>query len=593
MNILLALLFLWPLALCAQVPSLQEQLGLPGPTFLEPDKAFAFSAEVQGPDRIAARWQIAQGYYLYKKRLRFALKEGEGVRIASVTLPPGEVKEDEFLGRTEVYHRGLEAVIRLAREKGGPAPVVLEVTYQGCAEAGLCYPPQTKAVSLVLPAQAAPSKEPPPIAEQDRIARALSSGSTWLVLLSFYGFGLLLAFTPCVFPMIPILSSIIVGQGERITAPRAFALSLVYVLAMAAAYTAAGVIAGYFGQNLQAAFQNPWVLAAFSLVFVLLALSMFGFYELQLPTSLQSRLAAISGRQKGGTLIGVAVMGLLSALIVGPCVAPPLAGALIYIGQTGDAVLGGMALFALSLGMGTPLLLIGTSAGKLLPRAGPWMDAVKAVFGVLLLAVAIWLLERILPAPLTMLAWATLFITSAVYMGALEGISGKSGWYRLWKGLGFALLSYGFLILVGVAAGSRDPWQPLRGLAAQVAPEREGLPFRPIKGLAGLERALAEARGRPVMLDLYADWCVSCKEMERYTFTDPRVREALGGAVLLRADVTANDSEDQALLKRFGLIGPPAILFFGPDGKERRRYRVVGYMPAERFAPWVREALAP
>ncbi|RMD70192.1 MAG: protein-disulfide reductase DsbD, partial [Gammaproteobacteria bacterium] len=444
MNLLLSLLVLWPLALFAQGASLEQQLGLGEPHFLEPDQAFVFSAEVKGPDVIVARWDIAEGYYLYKKRLRFELKEGKGVRIARVDLPPGEVKEDEFLGRTEVYHKALEARIHLARETQDALPITLEVTYQGCAEAGLCYPPQKKAVSLVLPAGAA-LEEAPPVAEQDRIARYLRSGSTWLILTSFFIFGLLLAFTPCVFPMIPILSSIIVGQGKDITTGRAFILSLVYVLAMAVTYTLAGVIAGYFGQNLQAAFQNPWVIGAFSLIFVLLALSMFGFYELQLPSSLQSRLSEISGRQKGGTLIGVAIMGFLSALIVGPCVAPPLAGALIYIGQTGDAVLGGMALFALSLGMGAPLLIVGTSAGKLLPKAGPWMDAVKAVFGVLLLAVAIWLLERILPAPLTMLAWATLFITSAVYMGALEGVSGRSGWYRLWKGLGLVLLFYGFL----------------------------------------------------------------------------------------------------------------------------------------------------
>lgn len=404
--------------------------------------------------------------------------------------------------------------------------------------------------------------------------------------------------------MIPILSSIIVGQGEEITTRRAFTMSLVYVLAMALTYTVAGVVAGLFGENLQAAFQNPWILGTFSVVFVLLALSMFGFYDLQMPAALQSRLSEISNKQKGGTLIGVGVMGFLSALIVGPCVAAPLAGALIYIGQTGDAVLGGMALFALSLGMGAPLLAIGTSAGKILPRAGDWMNTIKAVFGVMLLAVAIWMLERILPVAIVMGLWAALVIVSGIYMGAIEPL-GKdaNGWQKLWKGVGLILLVYGILMLVGVAAGGRDTLQPLHGvmggiggssaMTANQAASNHELAFKQIKGLTGLEREIANASasGKPIMLDFYADWCVSCKEMEKFTFSDAGVQGALQNAVLLQADVTANDAQDKALLKRFGIFGPPSIMFFGPDGQERRPYRVVGFMNASDFRAHAQQAL--
>jgi thiol:disulfide interchange protein DsbD len=397
--------------------------------------------------------------------------------------------------------------------------------------------------------------------------------------------------------MIPILSGIIAGHGDQITTRKAFVLSLVYVLAMAITYTVAGVLAGLFGENLQAYFQNPWILSSFALVFVLLALSMFGFYDLQLPSSLQSRLTEVSNKQQGGSLFGVAIMGFLSALIVGPCVAPPLAGALIYIGQTGDALLGGLALFALSMGMGAPLIAIGTSAGKLLPRAGSWMDAVKAVFGVALLGVAIVMLERIIPAEVAMLLWGMLLIISAVYMGALRTLQIEaSGWQKLWKGLGVVFLVYGALMLVGAAAGGKDTLQPLRGLAIAggSGSAHQELVFKRIKSLQDLQQevASASAAGKTVMLDFYADWCVSCKEMEKYTFTDAGVIAALANTVLLQADVTANDDTDQALLQgHFGLPGPPAIIFYGADGKERKAYRVVGFKPAKAFAEHVQQAI--
>ena len=428
-----------------------------------------------------------------------------------------------------------------------------------------------------------------PITEQDRIAQRLSEGSALLTILSFFGFGLLLAFTPCVFPMIPILSSIIVGQGEKITTQRAFVLSLIYVLAMALTYTAAGVIAGLFGENLQAAFQNAWILGSFAAVFVLLSFSMFGFYELEMPKSVQDKLSEVSNRQEGGTFIGVAIMGFLSALIVGPCVAAPLAGALIYIGQSGDPVLGGMALFALSLGMGAPLVVIGTGAGKLMPRAGGWMNIVKGIFGVLLLAVALWMLERIIPAAVAMGLWGLLLIVSAIYMGALDSTGpDATGWHRFWKGLGLAMLVYGTLLLIGAAAGSDDRMQPLAGLTSGTAGstvQAEAHPFQQVRNPTELDTALAQARadGRPVLLDFYADWCVDCKRLEKYTFSKPEVQTALGNTLLLQADVTDNNTEHKALLKRFGLIGPPSVLFFDRQGQELRPYRLVGFLNAKEF----------
>ncbi|TPW16246.1 MAG: dsbDH, partial [Halothiobacillaceae bacterium] len=427
--------------------------------FLEADQAFTPPIfDVTPQNSLIAHFEIAEGYYLYRDKVAFAITRGEGVTLGKATAPAGEFKNDENFGRMEVYYHQTAFTMPLIRTSGAAQTIELEVRYQGCAEAGFCYPPITKVFPVELPkvdlasitsindlsnttaTAAVATTTAPLLSEQDRFAQSLAGDNIFLVMAAFFGVGLLLAFTPCVFPMIPILSSIIVGQGATTSTRKAFTLSLAYVLAMALTYTVAGVIAGMTGENLQAAFQNPWILGSFSLVFVALSLSMFGFYDLQLPSSLQSRLATLSNRQSGGTVIGAAIMGFLSALIVGPCVAAPLAGALIYIGQTGDALLGGLALFALSMGMGAPLLLIGTSAGKLLPRVGDWMNAIKAVFGVLLLGVAIWMLERILPATLSLLLWALLAIVSAVYLGALRRLGpDANGWQKLWQGTGLAL----------------------------------------------------------------------------------------------------------------------------------------------------------
>jgi thiol:disulfide interchange protein DsbD len=429
-----------------------------------------------------------------------------------------------------------------------------------------------------------------PVTEQDQLARFLLEKPLWLSALLFFGLGILLAFTPCVFPMIPILSGIIIGHGEKISTGKAFELSLVYVLSMAITYTVAGVVAGLFGANLQAAFQDPWVVSTFVIIFIALSFSMFGFYELQMPTAIQSRLTEISNSQKSGTLAGVAVMGFLSALIVGPCVTAPLIGALIVIGQTGDALLGGTALFALSMGMGAPLLVIGSSAGKLLPKAGPWMDTIKAVFGVGLLVVALWLLERIIPGPVGLFLWAVLFIVSGVYMGALDSLQpGVSGWHKLWKGIGIVLVIWGVLMVIGASTGSRDMLNPLKnmntGPVAGGTAAQSHLNFTRIKTVDDFNKQLAEANalGQYVMLDFYADWCVYCIQMEERTFPDPGVQKALANVHLLQADVTANDDLDQALLKNFGLIAPPAILFFTPQGEERKNYRVIGFKSAEDF----------
>jgi len=584
--------------------NLLDSLGGAEDDILDPDEAFKISYDSK-PGLFKVNWVIADGHYLYRDKMQITTDE-PSINSKSLVMPAGDAKDDPIFNKTlYVFHHLVDAALPYQYTYSGDKEVTFKVKYQGCSEiSGICYPPQTKKFTVKLSpisaAQAAANLQEAglsePVSEQDEIANALRSGNTWLTLLIFFGAGLLLAFTPCVFPMIPILSGIIVGQGEEITTRKAFYLSLVYVLAMALTYTIVGILVGLSGENIQAWFQNPWIIGSFAAIFVALSFSMFGFYELQMPASIQSKLVNISNSQQGGNIVGVAIMGFLSALIVGPCVTAPLVGALIYIAETGDAVLGGMALFSLSMGMGAPLLLIGASAGKFLPRAGAWMDAVKAVFGVLLLGLAIWLLERVAPAAATMALWAALIIVSAIYMGAMDTLAeGSSGWKKLWKGLGVLLLIYGIIILLGLASGNRNIYQPLKGLAgiSGSAVSVEHLNFKQIKGVDGLNAELikAKAAGKTVMLDFYADWCVSCKEMEAFTFTDTAVQQALEGVVLLQADVTPNDAQDTELYKHFGIIGPPSIMFFGEDGKERRNYRVVGYMPAEQFSEHVIRAL--
>ncbi len=599
--------------------ALGDDLGLEDDDgILSPDQAYRPFVESKDGRNLDVHWEIADGTYLYEDKVKVSI-DGKDVSLGAFKLPPPKIKHDSIkpdgsIGDVAVFVHKLDLSIPLVRGGKEATEATVTLKYQGCAERGICYPPQKKQFKFQLPpvsqaavptakpavatsvATPAPAPQPAPSAptveksEQDQIASMLGSSSTWLILLTFFGIGLLLAFTPCVFPMIPILSGIIAGQGAGITTRKAFTLSVVYVLAMAVTYTIVGVLAGIFGasMNLTAAFQNPWILSAFALLFVLLSLSMFGFYDLQLPASWQSKLSEISNKQHGGELSGVAIMGLLSALIVGPCVAPPLAGALIYIGQTGDAVLGGAALFAMALGMGAPLVAIGTSAGKLLPKAGSWMDAVKGVFGVMMLGLAITMLERFLPPVVIMGLWGVLLIVSAIYMGALQQLSVEaSGWSKLWKGLGMVLLIYGALFLVGVAADGKDTLQPLRGLSAGSG--TGGVPshlqFRKVKSVADLERklAMAKAAGKPVMLDFYADWCIYCKQMERNVFSRPDVVAAMNNFVLLQADVTEQDEKDMALMEKIGIPAPPAMIFWGMNGDEMKHLRLMGYMGVDEF----------
>lgn len=575
------------------------------PEFLSPEEAFQVAVVPRQGGGLEVRFSVAHQYYLYRDKIRIKVTDPAGVSVTGLDLPPAEVKEDPNFGKTYVYHNGFNVGVNLAGLPAGTQRLKLVAEHQGCSDKGICYPPQETPLEVDLtalpvaaagsaPTSGAASPAAADTSETGRIAQILQGGNFWVIIASFFGFGLLLSLTPCVFPMIPILSGIIVGRGNSITKAKGFSLSLAYVLGMAATYAIVGIIAGLSGTLISNALQNPWALGAGAAIFVALALSMFGFYELQMPSFLQSRLTEASNKVPGGRFGGVFAMGALSALIVGPCVAAPLAGALLYISQTGDVLLGGVSLFSLALGMGVPLLAVGLSAGALLPRAGAWMEAVKKFFGVALLAVAIWLISPLLSAVVNMALWAALLIISAMYLHALEPLAvNAKGFARFWKGVGVIFLVAGIALLLGALGGSRDLLQPLSvfqgggtGTAQAAVPQ---LPFKKVKNVAELDAALAAA-GKPVMLDFYADWCVSCKEMERFTFSDPRVQERLKDVVLLKADVTGNTAEDKALLARFKLFGPPGIIFFDASGQEVP-YRVVGYEKAEQFLASLDKAL--
>ncbi len=570
--------------------------------FLPPDQAFKFTAEAKDQNTLELRWQVTPGYYLYRQKFHLT-SDNPDVQLGTPDFPQGEIKNDPYLGTSEIYPNDVDVLVPVTRNNGA-GKFTLTAVYQGCAEAGFCYPPITHTVPLDMAAAGpmiGPVPEAQPVAEQDRLAALVRSGNLAWVFLAFVGFGLLLTFTPCVLPMLPIISGIIVGQGKKLTTGRAFLLSLTYVLAMAATYAVAGIVVGLLGANVQAALQNPWVLTVFSLIFVLLSLSMFGLYDLQMPSFIQSHLTHHANAQKAGAFVGVGIMGALSALICGPCITAPLVAALVVIGETGSAVRGGVALFALGLGMGVPLLIVGTSAGKLMPKAGAWMNAVKHVFGVMMLAVAIWFMARILPGPVTLALWAVLAIVCGVYLGALETVPhGASGWRKLWKGLGLIALMYGLIMLVGAAMGGDDLFKPLARFemtapaagGTVAATQASALPFKRIKTEADLDREIAAATAakKPVMLDFSADWCVACKELEHDTYSDPQVQAALANAVLLQADVTNNDADDQALFKRFMIYGPPSVMFFGTDGQEMAMDRVVGYLAPSDFLKRVQAA---
>jgi thioredoxin:protein disulfide reductase len=562
---------------------------------LEPDQAFRFFARALGPDAVEVHYQIAPGYYLYRDKFKFAADPAT-VELGAPDLPAGKLKKDEFFGEVQTY-RG-EVRIRLpVRSRGEIKAATLIATSQGCADAGVCYVPHEQKMQVSFTgAAASPADDVASTsrsgaglsAADDRVIARLFQADVAVLIASFFGFGLLLAFTPCMLPMIPILSGIIAGRRDAsLTRTHGFVLAAAYVLGMAVTYAAAGVLAGLSGTMLSAALQNAWVLGAFAAIFVVLAGAMFGWYDLQLPVALQTRLGSATNRMRGGHLAGVFAMGALSALIVGPCVAAPLAGALLYISQSRDGVLGGSALFAMALGMGVPLLVLGASAGALLPKAGPWMETVKRFFGVVLLGVAIYIVSPLVPIAAEMLAWSLLFAITGVFLRAIDPLpAGAKPFDRVAKAVGVLSLVAAIVYLVGALSGSRDVLQPLSGITGSATPVASSASpaFVRVGSPAELDRAIASAAGTPVMLDFFADWCVSCKEMERYTFSDARVQQRLAEVVKIQADVTANAPGHQALLQRFRLFGPPGIIFFDREGREIRDLRVIGFQPAARFA---------
>ncbi len=585
----------------------KKSFGLQEDALLAPEEAFVPQLLAEKDGQLAIFWRVEPGYYLYEKSLEIK-NDGQSLAVA---WDAALEKDDPYFGKVLVYKNDFSGKILEAFDGNA-----LTVAFQGCSENfGVCYPTVSQNLSLPMATVTAhrdavallaknsvtaddtndqnsgenrAASAPTSISaattpsETDSITQNLAEKSFFINILIFFGLGLLLALTPCVFPMIPILSGIIAGQKE-LSAWRGFSLSLVYVLGMALTYTALGVAMALLGAeaNLQAAMQNPWVLGSFALVFVLLALSMFGLYDLQLPSRWQTALSNTSNRLPGGSYLGVAIMGVLSALIVGPCVAAPLAGALIYISQSGDVWLGGSALFAMSLGMGLPLLLIGASAGHWLPKAGAWMDATKAVFGVLLLAVGIWLISRVLPSDINLLLWAALFLASGIYLGAFAAAAG--GWLRLRQTLGIALLLFAITLFLGAASGGKSFWPPLAHLVNTQNQSLETLVFQAVKNEAELNTALQNNQGQKTLLDFTADWCIACKELEEITFKDSRVQSALADYQLLQVDLSQQTPENLALLKNFGLFGPPALLFFNEQGQELRPKRIIGFVPPEKF----------
>ncbi|MFZ3053372.1 MAG: protein-disulfide reductase DsbD [Sulfuricurvum sp.] len=579
-------------------------MALFGVSFLQPEEAFKPKITAVEDGTIAVEIELGNQIYLYKDKLK--IEDADAQDGINFTIIETATKTVDHEGEA-VYETNPITNINLSKSKelSGEQKVRVKLSYQGCSSAGLCYEPQEAVLDIMVdvdklnasdPAHLSalaltkPSKEvvtPKNESETDQIASVIKGGSLWFIIISFFGFGLLLSLTPCVFPMIPIISSVILAQGKGMGAKKAFLLSLVYVLSMAVAYTIAGVLAGLFGANLQAAFQTPWIITVFALVFVLLSLSMFDVYELQIPNFIQSRISKLGGQRSG--VVGIAIMGFLSALIVGPCVAAPLAGALIYIGQTGDALLGGIALFALSIGMGVPLLIVGTTSGKFMPKPGMWMDVIKAIFGVMLLGIAIWMMGRVLDENTTLLLWGGLAIFVAINTGALEPLGEHPSWSSRSnvKALGFLILLYGMSLLIGGMAGAKNllhPLDPFLTVKQEIsAPVNAHKTFEKITSIEELDAILAENKGKRVMVDFYADWCTACKEFEEKTFSDESVKKSMDAYVLVQVDVTANDDASKAITKKYGIFGPPAILFFDEKGQKIEDATIVGFKEPKEF----------
>ncbi len=626
--------------------NISSSFALNGHDILSKEQAFQLKHYQLSEDKsnLSLSWEIAPEYYLYQHRFQFKANNSD-IILGQAVLPQGISKHDEAFGDVIIYRNQVDINLPI-RHNDTVNRFDLTASWQGCADQGVCYPPQTQTLSIDLNTtraainqqavknfdqfihsiqtqsnsvtaktdpnsnlnpnpdltdlQARQNKQRPQaipniaqnqiktnLSEEDKLVASLKNDNVFWVMLSFFGFGVLLAFTPCVFPMIPILSSLIVGQNNP-SFKKALSLSIIYVMAMAIVYTIAGILAGLFGQNLQAQLQNPWVISIFSGVFVLLALSMFGLYDLQVPASIQAKITQLSNQQKQQSYIGTAIMGGLSALIVGPCVAPPLAGALMYIGQTGDAMFGGIALLALSFGMGLPLIVAGVSSGQLLVKSGHWMNNIKAIFGVLLLGLAIWLLERILPASIILLLWGLLFTMTAIYMGAIEPMPIEAtGWKKLQKGLGLAILIYGCSLIIGASAGGSNPLQPLETFATNTntTSNTTRLKVTTVKNLDQLQQqfALAKIQQKPLILDFYADWCGYCKTLDRHTFSDPNVQQALDNSIFVKADVTELNAETDALKQAYNVYNPPSILFFNKKGIENKHQRIARYVDAKEF----------
>ena len=547
---------------------------------LPESKAFKFETIAMSANKLSTRFTMEDNIYLYKNKVKLTSLT-KGIDVKSMKFPKGKIKSDPHFGDVEVYFKQMEIEVQISRENNAPQQLQLQAEFQGCIDEGICYPPSKRIITVNLPqanllvAEPSNNNQSIELSEQDQIQNFLAKNAWWKTILKFFGFGLLLALTPCIFPMIPILSGLIMGQGE-ITRSRSFMLSVVYVLAMALAYTAAGVVAGMLGANIQAALQKPWIIITFSFVFVALAMSMFGYYDLQLPASWQSKLSKISNDQKAGSYIGVGIMGFLSAIIVGPCVAPPLAGAVLYISNTGDPIVGGFALFAMSIGMGAPLLLIGASAGKWMPQSGGWMNVVKSFFGIALLAMAIWFLSRILPGKVTLILFGILALLSSIfwYRYAVKNIRKGSkliGVFLLFK---IALIGIGVAEIYGAIKGYTDFMHPLS--------QKHEFKFITVGNLDELDKKIAVSN-KPVLLDFYADWCVECVKMEASTYSDENVKVMMEKFTVLKADVTKQNKDDIALMKKFKIVGPPATLFFTKQGKLLQNSSFFGYKAPQEF----------
>jgi thiol:disulfide interchange protein DsbD len=569
------------------------------PSFLMPDEAFKVRAKVSNSMEIKLKINLAKDMYLYEKSIKMQLVNSNGITIKEIKAPKSILHHDEMVFTSSPFY---SIILQKDPDISGEKKINFKLSYQGCSEQGLCYEPLEKSYNFTIDTSKLTSKSIKPKikklnletlsqtpkkietdnqkSKSDAIADTIKNENIIVILLTFLGFGLLLALTPCVFPMIPIISGVIISQGKNITTRKALMLSIVYVLAMAVAYTIAGVLAGLFGSNLQAALQTPWVIYSFSAIFVALAFSMFGFYELKLPDSLVTKVS--SHGNKGG-YIGVAIMGFLSALIVGPCVAAPLAGALVYIGQTGDALLGGMALFAMSIGMGIPLIVVGVSAGKFMPKPGMWMTMVSAIFGVMMLGVAIWMLERVVDSYITMLLYAILGIGFSIYLGALE-----KGIHIFQKSVAVILFTYSLTLLIGVLGGSTNMAKPLEFLKPQavnsiIQTQTPHAKFIKISSISQLDKQLSKNKGKKIILDFYADWCTSCKELEKVTFNNQAVKSKMAEFVLIQADITKNSQENKALSKKYGVFGPPVVIFFDKDTKVIKSKTIVGFIEADQF----------